>query len=436
MNSIDLAQMMEETFDRLWPICRSISGPGLRESQDILTNIVSGNRLSFKTGESIFDWTVPKEWHARDAYLVDPNGKKRASFKDSNLHLLNYSAPFQGELDLEDLRTHLYTLPEQPDAIPYLTSYYKERWGFCLTHREYESLPAGRYKVVVDTELSNGTLDIVEIVLPGKSEKTVLFSSYLCHPSLANNELSGPIVATYLAKVLGELSDRQHTTRILISTETLGTIGYLSLRGEELKKNLVAGYVLTCIGDRGEFTYKASRRGDTLADRALLNTLKIQAPQYRSAPFDPANASDERHYCSQGFNLPVCSLMRTMYGHYPEYHTSLDNKSYIDFKNLAQSVHVLKDTFLAIDQNARFQSTQPMAEPQLGKRGLYPTLGSQKAMASQVRAQLYLLNYSDGEHDLLDISTRARVPMHDIAKAAEGLEGAQLLKRVDAREER
>ena len=421
-------QLLETYFDRLWPICRSITGPGYRQSLDIISEIMPTDRFKFKTGRKAFDWTVPKEWVARDAYLVDPQGKKRAEFTKNNVHLLNYSVPFQGEMSLEELKKNLYSLPDQPTAIPYLTSYYQERWGFCLTDNELRSLPEGNYKVFIDTELKPGHVEVGEAVLPGKEKREILFSTYLCHPSLANNELSGPLVTALLYQKIKAMPERRFTYRFAVTPETIGAVCYLTLRGQHLKKVLAAGYQVTCVGDAGQFTYKRSRKGNTLADRAALAVLRHQGP-HEVLPFTPAMGSDERQYCSPGFDLPVGSLMRTMYTKYPEYHTSLDNKSAISFKAMSGSVAAYLKVVRAIEANRVWKNAILFCEPQLGKRGLYPSLGSQKTIEDRVGAMMWFLNLADGTRDLLQIAEDSGQNPELLASVCEDLSKAALVKK-------
>lgn len=423
----DLEKNLESYFDRLWPICRSITGTGFRESLDIVSEIMPTERLRFQTGEAAFDWTIPKEWVVRDAYLIDPNGVKRVEFKKNNLHLLNYSAPFSGKISFSELKNHLYTLPEQPKAIPYLTSYYQERWGFCLTHEEFQSLPEGDYQVVVDTELKNGHVELGEAVLAGETNHEVFFSTYLCHPSMANNELSGPLVAAFLYKKTAALPKRRFTYRFAIVPETIGAICYLSKRGTGLKEKMRAGYQITCVGDSGKFTYKESRAGNTLADRAAKVVLRDLAP-HQLIPFTPALGSDERQYCSPGFNLPMGSLMRTMYTCFKEYHTSLDNKDYIDFAAMAGSVEAYFEIVKALEINHTWVNTMGFGEPQLGKRGLFRSLGSQKNTAKAEDAMWWLLNQADGTHDLLAIAEKSNLPMELLNDVALKLAEAGIFK--------
>lgn len=407
---------IEQYFDRLWPILRSITGEGVRRTHDILSELVPFERIEVPTGTQVFDWTVPREWVVREAYVVRPDGERILDVRENNLHLLNYSAPFRGRVSRRELDEHLYSLPDKPDAIPYVTSYYNERWGFCVRHAERERLPDGEYEVVADTELVDGSMTLSEAVLPGESDREVLISTYTCHPSLANNELSGPLVAAFLFRRLAALERRRYTYRFVFLPETIGSITYLSLRGEHLREKLVAGYVVTCIGDPGPFTYKFSKRSDTLADRAAEFVIRRHAPDgAQFLPFFPTG-SDERQYCSPGFNLPVGSITRTIYARYPEYHTSLDNRDFISFRAMAESVDLYFEVCRVVDGNRRFRNLSPYGEPQLGKRGLYAPVGH--ALGDLNLAVLWVLTYSDGEHDLIDIAERSGLPFALIVEAA------------------
>jgi aminopeptidase-like protein len=426
---------IELYFDRLWPINRSITGPGFRESLDILGEIIPTERLRFETGRKVFDWTVPKEWVAHDAYFVDPEGRRHAEFKVSNLHLMGYSVPFKGTLTLAELHPHLYSLPDMPDAIPYVTSYYRENWGFSLSHNELQTLPDGDYEIYIDTELFPGVVEIGEAVLPGQTDEEILFSTYLCHPSLANNELSGPLVMAFLYECIKNMPSRRYTYRFVMSTETIGTICYLSKRGEHLKNHLVAGYVMTCLGDRGQFTYKLSRRGDSLADRAARIVLRDNA-EHAIVPFIP-RGSDEKQYCSPGFNLPVGSLMRTRYGHYPEYHTSLDNKTFISFDALAGSVDTYFSIVKALEANLVWESRVQHCTPQLGPRGLFPSVShasvakSRVSLEEKLTAMLWFLNLADGQHDLLDIADISGCRLDLLTEVVQKVLATGLIKVVE-----
>jgi aminopeptidase-like protein len=414
---MSLAKELESYFDRLWPILRSITGEGVRQTHDILAEIVNLERTEVPSGTQVFDWTVPKEWKVNEAYVIDPHGKRILDVRDNNLHLVNYSVPFRSVVSRNELEQHLYSLPDKPTAIPYVTSYYAPRWGFCLSQREREALPEGDYQVVIDTELIDGSLTLSEAVLPGQSKEEVLISTYTCHPSLANNELSGPLVAAFLYRELARLEHHRFTYRFVFLPETIGAITYLHLRGEHLKKHLVAGYVVTCIGDAGNFTYKRSRQETSLADRAAEHSLKHAGKPYKTLDFSPLG-SDERQYCSPGFNLPVGSLMRSMYGTYPEYHTSLDNKSFISFEAMVESVGMYLRIMKTLESNRLYKNLFPHGEPQLGKRGLYETIG-RNTIPELSSAVFWLLNYADGENDLLWIADKSGYSIELLGKAVQ-----------------
>lgn len=380
------------------------------------------------SGIHCYDWTVPPEWNVKDAWIKDSSGNKILDFKKNNLHLLGYSTKYHGKLKLNELKEHLYSLPEMPDAIPYLTSYYERRWGFCLGHSQLQNLKEDTYEVMIDSELnSNGSMTIGEAVLKGESEMEILISTYICHPSMANNELSGPLVTSFIYKKLKEGKNRRYTYRFLFLPETIGSIYYLSKYGEELKKNLIAGFVVTCIGDKGNFTYKKSRQGNTLSDRAAELILNQTEKQFTIEDFFPTG-SDERQYCSPGFNLPVGSLMRTRYGKYKEYHTSEDNKTFISFDAMENSIRKYLEIIEVIEKNKYYLNKYPNCEPQLGKRDLYPTLGSQKETADFVNAMMWILNLSDGKNDLIEISKRSKFPFGLLIQAADKLTEKKLIE--------
>ncbi len=426
MNMIkSLYKRLENYFDRLWPIPRSITGPGYEKSLEILSEVVPFERIEFRTGDKVLDWTIPNEWHPRKAYIIDPNGKKIADFSKNNLHLVGYSTPYKGILPLSELKKKINTLSDQPTAIPYITSYYSKAWGFCMSFEEYNELPEGDYEVVIDTELKKGKLTVGEAVLEGSSNKEILISSYLCHPSMANNELSGPLVLSFLYEAIASLNFRKYTYRFVIVPETIGSIAYLSKRGNDFKKNLLAGYQITCIGDNGQLTYKKSRDGNTLADRSAMQVMH-EINNKNIIPFNPAFGSDERQYCSPGFNLPVGSLMRTMYTKYPEYHTSLDNKDLMDFKGMEETVGILASIIENIEVNSVWKNKYPYGEPQLGKRNLFRSL-SDKTRDEDEMAMWWLLNYSDGSNDLLSIANLSGHSMKTLARVATKLNEAGIL---------
>lgn len=427
-----LAERMEKTFDRLWPLHRSLAGPGFVASLDVLGGIMPHERLLFPTGTQVLDWTVPSEWHPREAYFLAPDGRRCADIRENTLHLLGYSAPFRGRVSLAELREHLHTRPDLPEAVPYATSYYSPRWGFCIPHALLETLPEGDYEVVIDTELVPGHVTVAEAVLPGEGAEEILLSSYLCHPAMANNELSGPLVLSYLYEQVRRLPRRRYTYRFVLLPETIGSICLLSLRGEHLVRHLRAGLMLTCLGDAGAFTYKRSRRGGALVDRAAEAVLAARGP-HRLLAFDPADGSDERQYCSPGFNLPVGTLSRSIYGQYREYHTSLDNKAFMDFGSMAQSVAVALEVLQALEANHAPVNLSPRGEPQLGKRNLYPTLSAETSLAQAQQAVMWLLNYGDGEHDLLEISRLSGLSPVLLGHMSEKLQAAGLVRADQAR---
>ncbi len=424
----DEIQLLETYFDRLWPICRSITGNGLRESFKILSEIIPLQLTEVPTGTKVFDWEIPKEWNIRDAYIVTPSGKKICEFKKNNLHILNYSAPFNGKVDYDELKKHLYSLPDQPDAIPYMTSYYKEDWGFCISHKELLQLEtSGEYEVVIESSLMNGNLTYGEAVLKGKTDQEVIFSSYLCHPSMANNELSGPLALAALYRRLSSMKERKYTYRFILAPETIGVIAYLAKMGEHLRKNVVAGYVLTCCGDSGSFTFKRSRKGNSLADRVAVHALKQSGVNATILDFS-IGGSDERQYCSAGFNLPVGSLMRTPYKQYKEYHTSLDNKSFISFTALSETVSMYETIARILEVNDRYKTTMPWCEPQLGKRGLYPDKGGHLQTGFDfTRNLLHILSNADGESELIDVADKKGVSALEFIEVIEACRKSGLL---------
>ena len=421
---------LEATFDRLWPLPRSLTGPGVRETHDVLAETMPLERFEVASGTPAYDWTVPLEWRVNSAYVVGPDGARVVDYADSNLHLLGYSVAFRGRLSRSELDAHLYSLPNRPDAVPYATSYYAPRWGFCLSQRQRDALPEGDYEVVVDTETFPGALTLSECLLPGTSGREVLVSTYTCHPSLANNELSGPLVAAGLYARLAKWPPRRLGFRFVFAPETIGAIVYLSMRGQHLLERLDAGYVLTCLGDRAALTCKRSRRGDSLADRAAAAALPAFG-EVRWRDFSPMG-SDERQYCSPGFDLPVGSVMRSMYGTYPEYHTSEDNKEFISIAALQASIDACEALCLTLEQGgARYRSLAPFGEPQLGRRGLYPDLTVGASNVGAADAIFWVLNFADGDHDLLAVHERSGVALDALHDAAQRCLAAGLLELVD-----
>lgn len=424
---------MEQLFDRLWPLNRSLSGEGVRRTHAVLKEMLPLQTFEVPSGTQVFDWTVPPEWNVKAAYIEGPDGRRVVDWENHNLHLLGYSRPFSGEMSLAELDEHLFSLPEQPTAIPYVTSYYRPRWGFCLSHEQRVRLPEGRYRVVIDTELQAGSMTLSECVLPGLSTQEVLISTYTCHPSLANNELSGPLLAAFLYRRLASLTRRRLSYRFVFAPETIGSIAYLHLRGETLRQRVIAGYVATCTGGPGGLTYKRSRDAPTLADRAAEHVLGLPRAAEAHPPtvldFSPTG-SDERQYGSPGFRLPVGSLMRTMYGNYPEYHTSLDDKAFLELANVQRTLDAYHEICLVLDGNECFRSLAPYGEPQLGRRGLYPDITVAGANVGVAEATFWVLNQADGERDLLSVAERSGLPFGDVRTAAERLAAADLIRSV------
>jgi aminopeptidase-like protein len=413
-NSAVMNKRMEEYFDRLWPICRSITGNGVRDSLRILNEIIPLQITEVPTGKKVFDWEIPKEWNIRDAWIEGPDGKRYAEFSRNNLHVVNYSIPVDRQLNFDELKEHLHTLPEMPDAIPYVTSYYRERWGFCLSQNEMEKMPSkGTYRVYIDSDLKNGSLTYGELLIPGETDREILISTYVCHPSLAVNELSGPLATAFLyQKVMECMPTRRFTYRFLFAPETIGVIAFLAEKGQHLKEKMDAGYVMTCVGHEGKFNYKRSKQGNTIADRIAEHILKFSGAEYSIRDFS-VGGSDERQYCSAGFNLPVGSLMRTPYKEYPEYHTSADDKSIISFDAIGKTVDMYFEILQAMEWNDRYRVTQPFCELQLGKRGLYPTQGGKEELEMQTHHLLHFLSYADGSTDLITIAEKCNAPVKE-----------------------
>jgi aminopeptidase-like protein len=418
-----------ELYDRivrLYPICRSITGNGVRETLRLLAEDIDLEIHEVATGTPVFDWSIPKEWNIRDAYIRNSHGERVVDFRASNLHVMNYSVPVRARMTLAELRPHLFSIPEHPDWIPYKTSYYSDNWGFCLTDRQLRSLPDDLYDVCIESSLEPGQLTYGEWCLRGRVPDEVLVSCHICHPSLCNDNLSGISVAVALAKWLRR-TPRRYTYRFLFIPGTIGAITWLALNDERTSM-IRHGLVLACIGDRGGLTYKRSRRGTAEIDRAVSHVLQHAGEGSRIEDFSPYGY-DERQYCSPGFDLPVGVLSRTPHGQFAEYHTSADNLAFVDPVSLADSFHTCRSIIDVLEGNGIFINRNPKCEPQLGRRGLYATMGGHSSdRRTQEAALLWVLNLSDGGHSLLDIAERSGLSFVVIRQAATALLGRDLLR--------
>jgi aminopeptidase-like protein len=414
-----------ELMRRLFPLCRSLTGDGVRATFDVLEEEIPITRTEIPSGTKVFDWIVPDEWNIRDAYIADANGVRVVDFRRSSLHVVSYSEPVRTTLPLEELRARLHSLPDQPDVVPYRTSYYERTWGFCVSHRQLLELAPGEYEVVIDSTLAPGHLSYAELAIEGEGEGEVLVSTYVCHPSLANDNLSGIAVATMLARALLRRRLR-HTYRFLFAPGTIGPLAWLHENRDELDR-IEHGLALSCIGDGGDFTYKRSRRGDADVDQAMEIVLRDSGSPHRVLPWEPWGG-DERQFCSPGFDLPVGCLMRTPHGEFAGYHTSADGMERISPESLAEAVHTCLELVDVLETNRRCTNLSPYGEPQLGRRGLYRSAGGAVATPDDERALLWVLNQSDGACSLLDIARRSGLRYAVIRRAAERLAEAGLLQ--------
>jgi aminopeptidase-like protein len=420
-------KQMYQLMSELYPICRSITGNGVRETLSKIKSVIPLEVKEVPSGTQVFDWIVPKEWNIEDAWVKNAKGDKIIDFKKSNLHVLNYSVPISKTVDLNELKAHLFTLTDHPDWIPYRTSYYQENWGFCMSHKQFAELKDGDYEVCIDSSLTEGALTFGEFFIKGAVSDEVLISTHICHPSLCNDNLSGIALAASLGNYLSQVP-LNYSYRFLFIPGTIGSITWLSLNRKGASK-IKHGLVVACVGDAGHFTYKKTRRGNAEIDRVVAYALKTSENAFKIVDFFPYGY-DERQYNSPGFNLPVGCLMRTPHGEYPEYHTSADNLEFVKVENLGTSLALYCDVFKILEQNKKYMNQNPMCEPQLGKRGLYQHIGGHADSKKFQLALLWTLNLSEGQNSLLEISERSGLDFSLIAEAADILVKKGLLKEL------
>jgi len=427
-NNLVVGEQMHALARRLWSINRSISGSGLRETLRIIQELLPALRLiEIPSGKQVLDWIVPEEWEVREAWVEGPGGERVVDFADNNLHVVGYSEAVDRTMSLHELQEHLHSLPDQPDAIPYVTSYYNRTWGFCLSDDQRKALKEGTYRVFIDARHFEGAITLGELIIPGESENEVLLSTYCCHPSMANNELSGPCLTAFLADWIWSLPTRRHTYRILFVPEMIGSIAYLQDHLNVMRRNTVCGFNITCVGDDRAWSFLPSRQGDTRADRVARHVLEHTTDGFDE--YDWADrGSDESNYCAPGVDLPVASVMRSKYGEYPEYHTSLDDLDHVVTPaGLAGSFALYQKMIELIENDCR-PCTRVLGEPQLGRRGLYPSV-SKKGSTRDVRTMLDLISWADGDHSLLEIAERCRVPAWELLPILDTLCDAGVMTR-------
>jgi len=422
----NIGQEMYDWAVDLFPINRSLSGDGVRQTLQYIKNIIPELEVNeVPSGTKCFDWTIPKEWNCNDGYIIDPDGNKICDFKNNNLHVVGYSTPIDKEIEYEELIEHLYHIEDQPTAIPYITSYYSERWGFCLSFNKFKKLKKGTYKVKINSELKDGNLTYGEIKIKGESEKEIFLSTNVCHPSMANNELSGPVVTTALVNFIKSLEGRKYSYRIVFIPETIGSITYISRNIDEMKKNIIAGFNIVCIGDDRCYSYISSRYGNTLSDKVSKHILKnIDYVEYSFLD----RGSDERQYCSPGVDLPIATICRSKYGAYPEYHTSLDDLTIISPSGLYGGYEKIKKAIELLEKN-NYYKVNVLCEPQLGKRGLYPTI-STKNSGANIKTMMNFIAYADGNNDLIDIANIIGVQADELFDIVDKMKTAKLVEAV------
>jgi aminopeptidase-like protein len=419
-------QRMYELIRRLYPICRSITGEGVRETLRILGEHVHLEVREVPSGTQVLDWTIPLEWNIRDAYVADTTGRRVIDFRAHNLHVMSYSRPVRGRMTRAELDEHLSSLPDLPDAIPYRTTYYADNWGFCLRHRDREALTDEYYDVEIDATLAEGSLTYGELYLPGERSEEILFSTHICHPSMCNDNLSAIVVAAFLARELGK-RERRYSYRFLFTPGAIGSIAWLALN-EAQSDRIAHGLVLASLGDEGTPTYKRSRRGNAEIDEAVALTLRSRSESPDIREFTPYGY-DERQFCSPGFNLPVGRLTRTPNGEYPEYHTSADDLDFVSAHALDDSLKLLLEIVDVLERDDVYVNLSPKGEPQLGRRGLYGGVGGASATRTSELALLWVLSLSDGTNSLVQIAARSGIPFGEVAAAATALEEVALLER-------
>jgi len=418
---------MYKLAQNLWPINRSITGSGVRETLKIIQSYIPELKIKhFNTGLKVFDWEIPQEWRVKRAYIISPEGKKFCDFSTNNLHLIGYSDTFIGEVTLDELQKHLYSIPEKPNSIPYITSYYEKRWGFCISENERKKLKKGIYEVVIESEFFDGVLNYGEIFIAGNSKKEIFLSTYICHPSMANNELSGPTVTTFLVKWLKTLKSLEFSYRIIFIPETIGSIAYLSSNLYQMKKNIKAGFNITCIGDDRTYSYLPSRSGNSISDKVAKHILKWIYPKYKNYSW-LNRGSDERQYCSPGVDLPIATIMRSKFGEYPEYHTSDDNLiKVVSAEGLYGGYEALRKALELLENNA-YYSSKFLGEPNLGSRGLYPTTYSPEKKEKVWRIMNFL-TYCDKTRDLIDIAEILNCPAWELYEVVKILKENELIE--------
>jgi len=429
MKDYNLGEELHNFARRLWPINRSLTGDGNRVTLSIIKKIIPEmNIFEVPSNTKVFDWEIPNEWQVNDAYIITPSGKKICNFKHNNLHLLGYSIPIKKKIMLNELQQHLYSLPEQPTAIPYVTSYYEKRWGFCLSEQERKSLESGCYEVFIDSRLFKGSLTYGEFLVKGDTDKEIFLSTYICHPSMANNEISGMTVSTFLARWIASKSKNRFSYRFIFVPETIGSIAYLSKNKNELKSKVYAGFNVSCVGDDRNYSFLPSRSGSTISDKIAKHVLRSITQDYVSYTWLD-RGSDERQYCAPGIDLPIASILRTKYGQYPEYHTSLDNlENVVTPKGLEGGYWALRRALELIEKN-RIYKIKVLCEPQLSKRGLRPTLSTKK-ITDDTRVMSNFISLCDGKHSLLDIAEKINIPAWDLYELVEKLISHDLISPI------